>query len=106
MTVAQPEMEMKVSAKKPAGFYIKSAAAFLNGVEAKPATDDKEAVEAKPPVDVLKITGLGEAINAAITAAVRAEADGYGEITKLETQYPEMPNGRGCAQVAITMKRK
>jgi len=89
------EMEMKVSAKKSVGFYIRSAGSFLKGVEARAATDDKEAVEAKAPVDVLKISGTGEAINAAISAATRVEAEGIGEITKIETQYPELTSGRG-----------
>jgi len=99
------DLEMKVTMKKPAGFYVKSLFAFLKGVEAKPAEGDKEAVEAKPPVDILKISGLGEAINVAIAAATKAEADGCGKITKIETKYPEMTSGRGCAQVAITMER-
>mmetsp|Transcript_83166 Transcript_83166/g.209630 ORF Transcript_83166/g.209630 Transcript_83166/m.209630 type:complete len:104 (-) Transcript_83166:131-442(-) len=99
-------MEMKVSTKKPIGFYVRSANSFLKGVEAKPAADGKEAVEAKAPVDELKISGLGEAINTAVAAATRAEADGIGTIAKVETQYPDMPSGRGCAQIMITVKRK
>mmetsp|Transcript_60179 Transcript_60179/g.171066 ORF Transcript_60179/g.171066 Transcript_60179/m.171066 type:complete len:105 (-) Transcript_60179:263-577(-) len=99
-------MEMKVSMKKGIGFYIRAASSFLKGVEAREAADGKEAVEAKEPVDELKISGLGEAINAAVTAATRAEADGIGEITKVETQYPDMASGRGCAQIIITVKRK
>uniref|UniRef100_A0A7S4VJZ2 DNA/RNA-binding protein Alba-like domain-containing protein n=1 Tax=Alexandrium monilatum TaxID=311494 RepID=A0A7S4VJZ2_9DINO len=99
-------MEMKVSMKKGAGFYIRAASSFLKGVEAREASEGKEAVEAKAPVDELKISGLGEAINTAVTAASRAEADGLGTITKVETAYPDMSNGRGCAQVFITLKRK
>uniref|UniRef100_A0A6T9GMA5 DNA/RNA-binding protein Alba-like domain-containing protein n=1 Tax=Alexandrium catenella TaxID=2925 RepID=A0A6T9GMA5_ALECA len=105
-------MEMKVSMKKGIGFYIRAAASFLKGVEAKEAVEasegkeGKEAMEAKAPVDELKISGLGEAINTAVTAATRAEADGLGTITKVETAYPDMSNGRGCAQIFITLKRK
>mmetsp|Transcript_78360 Transcript_78360/g.181798 ORF Transcript_78360/g.181798 Transcript_78360/m.181798 type:complete len:104 (-) Transcript_78360:122-433(-) len=99
-------MEMKVSVKKGVGFYIRAASSFLKGIEAKEAADGKEAVEAKAPVDELKISGLGDAINTAVTAATRAEADGLGVITKVETQYPDMSNGRGCAQIFITVKRK
>eukprot|EP00408_Alexandrium_pacificum_P035668 CAMPEP_0171271680 /NCGR_PEP_ID=MMETSP0790-20130122/61358_1 /TAXON_ID=2925 /ORGANISM="Alexandrium catenella, Strain OF101" /LENGTH=51 /DNA_ID=CAMNT_0011740573 /DNA_START=36 /DNA_END=187 /DNA_ORIENTATION=- len=51
-------MEMKVSTKKGIGFYIRAVASFLKGVEAKEASEGKEAVEAKPPVDELKISGL------------------------------------------------
>eukprot|EP00408_Alexandrium_pacificum_P015860 CAMPEP_0171186330 /NCGR_PEP_ID=MMETSP0790-20130122/16757_1 /TAXON_ID=2925 /ORGANISM="Alexandrium catenella, Strain OF101" /LENGTH=100 /DNA_ID=CAMNT_0011651371 /DNA_START=86 /DNA_END=388 /DNA_ORIENTATION=- len=99
-------MEMKVSMKKGIGFYIRAAASFLKGVDAKEASEGKEAMEAKEPVDELKISGLGEAINTAVTAATRAQADGLGTITKVETAYPDMSNGRGCAQVFITLKRK
>eukprot|EP00929_Paragymnodinium_shiwhaense_P016190 TRINITY_DN1243_c0_g2_i1.p2 TRINITY_DN1243_c0_g2~~TRINITY_DN1243_c0_g2_i1.p2 ORF type:complete len:104 (-),score=45.20 TRINITY_DN1243_c0_g2_i1:131-442(-) len=99
-------MEMKCTMKKPVGFYIKSAQAFLKGVDAVEATDDKEAKEAKPPVEEMKISGLGEAINAAVSAAVRAEAEGLATITKVETLYPEMTSGRGCAQIVLTLKKK
>merc|ERR1711920_982091 len=99
-------MEMKVTQQKPASFYIKAAASFLKGVEAKPATEGKEAVAAKPPVEILKISGLGEAINTAVTAAVQSEAEGLGKITKIRTDYPDMENGRGCAFIKITLKTK
>jgi len=99
-------MEMKVSMKKPANFYIRSAQSFLKGVDARPAADGKDAVEAKPPVEELKISGLGEAIGVAVTAAARSEADGFATITKVETEYPEMSGGHGCAQILITLKRK
>merc|ERR1719478_1882479 len=59
---------MKVSMKKGIGFYMRSVTAFLKGIEAKPADGDKPAVEAKPAVDELKISGLGDAINTAIAA--------------------------------------
>jgi len=102
----RPGMEMKVSTKKSAGFYIRAASNFLKGIEAKEAEGDKEAVEAKEPVDLLKISGLGEAINTAVAAATRAEAEGIGEITSIQTQYPEMTSGRGCAQISILVKKK
>merc|ERR1712157_620468 len=85
----RPGMEMKVSTKKSAGFYIRAASNFLKGIEAREADGDKEAVEAKEPVDVLKISGLGEAINAAVAAATRTVAEGAGEITEIQTNYPE-----------------
>ncbi len=99
-------IEMKVTTKKPIGFYVRAAASFLKGVEARPAADGKEAVEAKASVNEIKISGLGEAINTAVAAATRAEADGVGVISKVETHYPDMPNERGCAQIVITVKRK
>jgi len=97
--------EMKVSLKKSIGFYAKSATAFLKGLEAQEATDEKEAVEALPSVEELRISGLGEAINPAVATAMQAVADGLGTITKIETLYPEMSVGHGCAQIAITLKR-
>mmetsp|Transcript_25725 Transcript_25725/g.56729 ORF Transcript_25725/g.56729 Transcript_25725/m.56729 type:complete len:113 (-) Transcript_25725:105-443(-) len=99
-------LEMKVSNKKGINFYIRSASAFLKGIEARDAVDGKEAVAAKDPVDILKISGLGEAINVAVMAAVRAEGDGLGIISKVETEYPDMTSGRGCPQILITVNRK
>merc|ERR1719199_2407160 len=99
------EMEMKVSNKKGIGFYIRAAGSFLKGVEAQAASEGKEAVEAKAPVDSLKISGLGEAINVAVAAAARMEADGLGTISKIETEYPDMTSGRGCAQIVISVSR-
>lgn len=98
-------MEMKVSVKKSIGFYIHAAASFLKGVDAKEATEGKEAQPKLDPVDELWISGLGEAINCAITTALRAEADGLCKITRIRTKYPEMASGRGCAQILIRVKR-
>jgi len=71
-------VDMKVTVKKGNGFYVKAANAFLKGMEAKPALDDKPALEAKAPVNKIKISGLGEAINTAVAVAIRVEADGAG----------------------------
>jgi len=97
--------EMKVTTKKGTNFYVKAAAAFLKGVDAVEATENKPAAVALPPVEELRISGLGDATGVAITAAAAAETDGLGRIIKIETQYPDMPNGRGCAQISITIKR-
>ncbi len=56
-------------------------------------------------MEELRISGLGDSINAAIAAAARAETDGIGKITKVNTAYPEMTQGRGCARILITLKR-
>ncbi len=98
-------MEMKVSNKKGAGFYIRSAQAFLKGVPAQEAKEGKEALEAKAPVNELKISGLGEAINIAVATAAAVAKDNLATIEKVETQYPDMDSGRGCAQIVITVKR-
>ena len=98
---------MKVTAKRSAGFYAGSACSFLRGVDAKPADGDKEATEAKPAVDYLRISGLGEAINTAVAAASKVEAEGLGSIVKVQTCYPEMEgSGRGVAQILIDVKKK
>mmetsp|Transcript_47671 Transcript_47671/g.83939 ORF Transcript_47671/g.83939 Transcript_47671/m.83939 type:complete len:101 (-) Transcript_47671:138-440(-) len=99
-------MEMNVTNKKGIGFYIRAASSFLKGIEAQEAAEGKEAIEAKDPVDELKISGLGEAINVAIVVAARAESDQLASIAKVETAYPEMTSGRGCAQIMLTLSRK
>jgi hypothetical protein len=91
-------VDMKVTTKKSVGFYIRAASNFLAGVEAK------EGSEAKEPVCVLNISALGEAINAAVSAATTVESKGLGYVKKVETLYPDMPGtGRGCPRILITM---
>merc|ERR1711904_119765 len=87
-------MELKVSKKKNANFYVRSAAAFLKGVDAVEATEDKEAKPKLEPVDNLEISGLGEAINSAVQVAVESEKAGLCKITKVTTKYPMMPSGQ------------
>merc|ERR1712014_445035 len=96
---------MKVTMKKGTGFYIRSASAFLKGVDAVEATEGKEAKPKLEPVQALKISGLDAATAVAITTAVTTEAAGLAKITKISTKYPLMPNGRGCPQVVVMMKR-
>ncbi|CAK0845842.1 unnamed protein product [Prorocentrum cordatum] len=94
-------VDMKVTTNKSAGFYIRAATSFLAGVEAK---DGKEA---KEPVCVLNISGLGDAVSAACSAAAAVESKGLGYIKKIETSYPEMEgSGRGCPRVLITVFHK
>lgn len=88
-------VDMKVTTKKSVGFYIKSAKSFLTGLE------DKEGNK-KEPVRVLNISGLGEAINVAVSAATAVADAKLGEIKKIETSYPEMSgSNRGCARIFI-----
>ena len=73
--------ELKVTNKKGIGFYIRAAESFLKGMpamealEAKDGKEAKEAKEAKDPVDVLTISGLGDAINVAIATAAAVTKD-------------------------------
>jgi len=99
--------EMKVTAKRGSSFYAGCACSFFRGVEAKPADGVKDAQDAKPAVEHLRISGLGEASGVAITAAVKVVSEGLGSITKIQTAYPS-PDGsdRGCAQILIDLQRK
>jgi hypothetical protein len=98
-------VDMRVTVKKSPGFYIRSATSFLKGLEAKEASGDKPALEAKAPVNKIKISGLGEAINTASQVALRVEAEGVGVIKSIRTNYLDM--GRGSsAQITISIDRK
>lgn len=101
-------LEMKVTAKaKTVALYTRTALGFLRGLEAKAAEEGTEAREAKAPVDALRISALGDAINVAVAVASRVQADGVGEICRVQTSYPSMDSsGRGCAQMLIDIKRK
>ena len=69
----------------------------LEAVEAKDGKEAKEAKEAKDPVDVLKISGLGEAINVAVATAAAVTKDNLATISKIETEYPDMPVSIGTS---------
>lgn len=98
--------EMKVTTKRSEGFYSSSACSFLRGVEAKPAEGDKEAQEAKPPVDNLRISGTGAAAGAVVAAALKVTSEGLGTITRIQTAYPTMEgSGKGCAQILVDIKK-
>jgi hypothetical protein len=98
--------DMKVTMKKGSGFYANAACSFLRGVEAKPAEDGKEAVEAKPSVEHLRLSGLGDAVNVAVAAAEKAVSEKLATITKIQTAYPSMEgSGRPCGQIVIDLKR-
>jgi len=101
---AEDAIEMKVSLKKPKGFYISAAGNFLKGMEARPATGDKEALQAKAPVNNIRISGTGEACNVAVAAATQVVADGVGTITGIQTSYPKI-FGVPCSQILIDIKK-
>jgi len=89
--------QMKITSQKGVGFYLRSAASFLNG------TDDK------PAVPILEISALGNAINSAVAVAGRLEKDGTAVIQKMETGYADVENSgktRGCSQLKVTIKKK
>jgi len=95
--VAAETTEMKITSQKGVGFYLRSAASFLNGTEDKPA------------VPILEISALGNAINSAVAVAGRLEKDHKVQIQKIVTGYADVENGgktRGCSQMKITIKKK
>lgn len=102
---ATDAVEMKVTLKKPKGFYTQAALSFLRGVEAKPAEGEKEAVEAKPPVPALRISGLGQACAVALAAALQVEAEAVGTICAIRTDYPSF-SGKPVPQIIVDIKKK
>mmetsp|Transcript_6238 Transcript_6238/g.14194 ORF Transcript_6238/g.14194 Transcript_6238/m.14194 type:complete len:308 (+) Transcript_6238:44-967(+) len=84
--------EIKVSTKKPPSFYTRAAATFLRG------TRDKE------PVDELWITGLGNAIDAAITVAARMEKDALCKIQAIRTNYIQIDRS-SSPQISVHLLR-
>eukprot|EP00930_Biecheleria_cincta_P021488 TRINITY_DN15918_c0_g1_i2.p1 TRINITY_DN15918_c0_g1~~TRINITY_DN15918_c0_g1_i2.p1 ORF type:complete len:309 (+),score=60.09 TRINITY_DN15918_c0_g1_i2:195-1121(+) len=90
-------VDMKVTNKKGTGFYVKSAKSFFQG------TEDKD------PVSKLSISGLGDAIDTAVAAAMACEQEGLCTIAEIRTSYPDMQSGgttRGCGAIMITLKKK
>jgi len=106
MPALEGTIEMKVTAKKPASFWIRAIGSFLTE-HGKDGEDGKPSEEAKEPIDHLRILGLGNAINVAVNAAVTSEANGFCIIDKIQTAYPPMTkSGRNCAKVIIDVSRK
>lgn len=79
---------MKVTTKKSAGSYIRAATALLRG---------------KLPAEAISISALGNAINVAVVVAARIEQNGLAQISRIRTEYPEMPNGPRCCQIIVEM---
>mmetsp|Transcript_34582 Transcript_34582/g.91589 ORF Transcript_34582/g.91589 Transcript_34582/m.91589 type:complete len:361 (+) Transcript_34582:84-1166(+) len=99
-------IEIKVTAKKGATFYARAVANFLKGTEARPAEDGRDAVPARPPVDALRVSGLGDAVNVAVAAAAAAVGEGLGEISRVQTAYPAMEgSGSSCPRIVIDLAR-
>lgn len=88
--------EMRLSQKNTIGFYVRAATTFLKGAEGK------------TPVEELRLSALGNSISAAAAVAARMEKDGLAKVTKVQTGYPGVQNGkaeRGCAQISISLER-
>mmetsp|Transcript_51141 Transcript_51141/g.91881 ORF Transcript_51141/g.91881 Transcript_51141/m.91881 type:complete len:377 (+) Transcript_51141:97-1227(+) len=88
-------VSMKVTTKKSLNFYVNSAKSFFKGVESKDGTK-------KDAVDQLKISGLGDAVNVAVSAAMTAEKEGLAVIEKVETSYPALQD-KGQPRILIKL---
>lgn len=95
-------VDMKVTNQKSASFYVKAAKGFFQDAE------DKEGNK-RDPVEVLNISGMGDAINTAVAAAVACKKEGLAVISKSETSYVDVESRgvtRKCAAIRLTLKRK
>jgi len=99
MSNVSDEVEIKVTAKRAIGFFIRAGKNFMEG------TDQKK------PVKTMKISGLGTAINCAASVATALQRDGIAKITKCTTSYPSMETdhagvpGRGVPHLLVEMER-
>jgi len=91
---------VKVTCKQTVGFYVRACRSFLEGVPAKEATDKKDAVEARPAVDTICVSSLGNAIAVQGAVVGRLKALGVADIVSVSTDYPKIENGKITSQVA------
>lgn len=87
------DMELKVTAKKSAEFYVRAAQQFFTGSN-------------RDPVDSMTVTGLGNAIPVAAHVAGVMQSEGKAEIVKICTDYPDINSNAGVAQVKIDLESK
>ena len=102
--VTDTNTEMKVSRKQPIRFYMRAAEAFFRG------TVKTAKSEAKPAVENMTISALGNAINTAIACATNLERNDLAEVVQIETNYTLVKGGGGnvnrrSPQIQIQMKR-
>jgi len=93
-------VEVKVSASKAVGFYVKTTRDFLSGL---PASEDRPA---RPPATQVLISATGAAIDRAARAAFEVQESGAATITKISTDLIDVGRSRGVPQepqVVITM---
>lgn len=93
-------VEVKVSASKSVGFYVRTSRDFLSGL---PATEDRPA---RQPANQVLISATGAAIDRAARTAFEVQESGAATITKISTDLIEVGRSRGVPlvpQVVITM---
>eukprot|EP00929_Paragymnodinium_shiwhaense_P067118 TRINITY_DN33785_c0_g1_i1.p1 TRINITY_DN33785_c0_g1~~TRINITY_DN33785_c0_g1_i1.p1 ORF type:complete len:308 (-),score=113.99 TRINITY_DN33785_c0_g1_i1:135-1058(-) len=84
--------EIRVTLKKPAGFYKGAAKAFLQGLP------EKDGKPAKAAVKRISVSGLGEAVAAAAAVAASLEHEGVAKISSISTDYVDLPKRADEAQ--------
>lgn len=92
--------EMKVTAKKGAGLYIRSAERMLQG-----HFEAKEGETAPGPVQHLRLTALGNAIDIAVSVAVKVESSGLASIRRVQTSYLNLEEGIAVPQIFIDLEK-
>jgi phosphoglucomutase len=94
-------VELKLTTQKPANFYTRAARSFLEGVP------EKDGKPAKPPVDTVTLTALGNAINAAVSVATTLEKEGLVVITSVRTKFTAVVGPiKRSPNMTVVLKRK
>jgi adenosine deaminase len=108
MSASGGVVELKVGAHKGIGFYVRAPRKLIEqGIASSSSAgqDGQTSVKVAKPVDELRISGLGNATGIAIAVASSIAASGLGQIVRVETDYPAMPDGHGCASILIQVMR-
>jgi len=94
-----PPVDVKVTAAKGAGVYVRACRSFLHGSTGK----DGETREGKPEITV---GALGSAIATLAACTGRCESEGFAQIVRVETGYPTIKGRteRQVAQMTVTLK--
>jgi len=98
--------EIKVSSKKSPEFYTNLAGNLLQGMEARPKEGSKGTRVAKGLVANLRISGLGKSIGVAVAVAMQIVENGFGVVTKIQTDYSQGKGSNPCARIMIDLERK
>lgn len=94
-------VELRLTTSKPASFYLRAARSFLEGV---PAKDDKAA---KPPVDTVTLTALGNAISVACFIGGTLEKEGLATIASVRTKWTSVAGPmKHTPNITVVLKRK
>ena len=94
-------VELRLTTSKPVSFYLRAARSFLEGVPAK------EEKPAKPPLDTVTLTALGNAISVACSIASSLEKEGLASIAAVRTKWTAV-NGpmKHTPNITVVLKRR